>query len=164
MTHPLQVKGAASEKRWQQSQHELFRPLPMSIAFVGISTSGKSSQMLTVANILMPVMERIIIFSHSHRLDTAYLDIKEKLRAKALKRGENPDTHPVVYDNLIHLPKVLNEQRERVQELKDTGTKANIPQLLLILDDMLGEMNHSKALDAVAVSYTHLTLPTNREV
>ena len=141
--HPLEVKGAASEKRWLQSKHELFSPIPISIAFVAISTGGKSSQMLTVANALQPVMDRTVIFSHSHRLDPAYIDLKDRLREKALQRGENPDTHPIAYDNLLHLGRVLQEQRERVQEAKDPGTKGNIPQLLLILDDMLGEMNRN---------------------
>ena len=54
MPHPLDVKGAASEKRWQQSRHDLFQPVPISIAFVAISTGGKTSQMLTVANAILP--------------------------------------------------------------------------------------------------------------
>ena len=36
----------------------------------------------------------------------------------------------------VDLPKVLNEQRERAQEAKDTGQKGNIPQLLLIEIDL----------------------------
>ncbi len=64
MTHPLEVKGAASEKRWLQSKHGLFQPVPISIAFVAITTGGKTNQMLTVANALFPIMERIIRFSH----------------------------------------------------------------------------------------------------
>ncbi len=86
--HPLEVKGAASEKRWLQSKHDLFSPVPTSIAFVAISTAGKTSQMLTVANALLPIMERLVIFSHSHRLDPAYIDLKEKLKEKSLRRGE----------------------------------------------------------------------------
>ena len=121
MPHPLDVKGAASEKRWQQSRHDLFQPVPISIAFVAISTGGKTSQMLTVANAILPIMERVVIFSHSHRLDPAYIDLKDKLSEKSLRRGETPESNPFVYDNLLHLPKVLNAQRERVQEAKDAG-------------------------------------------
>ena len=80
--HPLDVKGGASEKRWQQSRHGLFQSVPISIAFVAISTGGKTSQMLTVANALLPIMERVVIFSHSHRLDPAYIDLKDKLKEK----------------------------------------------------------------------------------
>ena len=98
-THSLEVKGAASEKRWQQSRHDLFQPVPISIAFVAISTGGKTSQMLTVANALLPIMERVVIFSHSHRLDPAYIDLKDRLKEKALKRGETPEAHPFVYDS-----------------------------------------------------------------
>ncbi len=57
--------------------------------------------MLTVANALFPIMERIII-SHSHRLDNAYIDLQERLKQKALQRGENPETEPICYDNLLH--------------------------------------------------------------
>ena len=84
MPHPLDVKGAASEKRWQQSTHDLFQPVPISIAFVAISTGGKTSQMLTVANAILPIMERVVIFSHSHRLDPAYIDLKDKLKELSL--------------------------------------------------------------------------------
>ena len=111
--------------------------------------------MLTVANALMPIMERVVIFSHSHRLDNAFIDIKARLREKALKRGDNPDTHPIAYENLIHLPKVLNEQRERVQELKDTDTEAHIPQLLILVDDMSGDMGHNKSLDLAVTRGRH---------
>lgn len=153
--HPLEVKGAASEKRWLQSKHELFRPTPISIAFCAVTTGGKTSQMLTVVNALLPIMERVVIFSHSHRLDNAYAELKEKLKQKSLQRGETPEAHPFVYDNLIHLPKVLNEQRERVQEAKDTEAKGNIPQLLLVFDDMMGDLGHNKQLDSVVTRGRH---------
>ena len=54
-SHPLAVKGAASEKRWAQpsgAAAQLFSPLPTSIAFIAITTGGKTSQMLTVTNLL----------------------------------------------------------------------------------------------------------------
>ncbi len=155
MPHPLDVKGAASEKRWQQSKHGLFQPVPITIAFVAISTGGKTSQMLTVANAILPIMERVVIFSHSHRLDPAYIDLTDKLKQKTIRRGETPEAHPFVYDSLTHLPRVLSEQRERAQEAKDNNSKAHIPQLLIILDDMLGEMNPSKVLDSVITRGRH---------
>ena len=75
MGHPLEVKGAASEKRWAQpsgAAAQLFSPLPTSIAFIAITTGGKTSQMLHVTNLLFNQMDRIVIFSHSHTLDPAW--------------------------------------------------------------------------------------------
>ena len=58
--HPLAVKGARSEQRYLQPRHERFRPVPTSIAFCAISTGRKTSQMLTVANILYPVKKKYV--------------------------------------------------------------------------------------------------------
>ena len=60
--HPLEVKGAKSETRWAQPRDEIFSPLPTSIAFVAITTGGKTSQMLHVTDRLFNVMDRIVIF------------------------------------------------------------------------------------------------------
>ena len=82
--HPLEVKGAASENRWAQPRDDIFSPLPTSIAFVAITTGGKTSQMLTVANEMFPVMDKVVIFSHSHRLDPAFGELKQNIEAKML--------------------------------------------------------------------------------
>lgn len=84
----------------------------MSIAFVAITTGGKTSQILMVANALFPIMERIIIFSHSHRLDNA--DIPEgKAEAKGpAARRELRGAH--LLRQPLYLPKVLSAQRKRV--------------------------------------------------
>ena len=85
--HSLEVKGAKSETRNAQPRAELFQPVPTSIGFVAISTGGKTSQMLTVADALFPTMDRIVIFSHAHRLDPAWAELKERVEAKMLARG-----------------------------------------------------------------------------
>ncbi len=112
--NPYEVQGAASENRWRQPAAELFGPVPCSVAHVAISTGGKTSQMLTIADALLPVMDRVVFFSHSHRLDPAFGSLKQKIEEKMMQRGENPQTHPYTFDNLQSLPKVLALQRERV--------------------------------------------------
>ena len=79
MPHSLEVKGAASENRWAQPKAELFQPTPISIAFVAQTTGGKTSQMLTVADQLFPIMDKVVIFSHSHRLDPSFQELKSRI-------------------------------------------------------------------------------------
>ena len=74
--HPLEVKGAKSETRWAQPRDELFSPLPTSIAMISITTGGKTSIMLHITDRIFNQMDRIVIFSHSHRLDPAWHDLK----------------------------------------------------------------------------------------
>ena len=92
--HPLEIVPSKSEKRYLQSRHEIFRPTPLSIAFCGISTSGKSSQMTTVANLLFPIMDNIVLISHTHREDPAWGPLKQRNEERQISRGEHPDTHP----------------------------------------------------------------------
>ena len=75
--HPLEVQGAKSEKRFLQPRAEIFRPTPLSVAAVAVSTGGKTSQLLTIANHLYPIMDRIFLFSTSHKLDPAWTDLKD---------------------------------------------------------------------------------------
>ena len=69
--------------------------------------------MLTVANELFPIMDKIVIFSHSHRLDPAFGELKQKIEARMLAKGEDPNLHPYTFENLNALPRVLAEQREK---------------------------------------------------
>ena len=91
--------------------------------------------MLTVANILYPIMDRIVLFSSSHKLDPAWTDLKDKVAARNIARGEHPDTHPFTFTNLVKLDQVIQEQVHRVMEAKETDEK-HIPQMLVILDDI----------------------------
>ena len=115
--HPLEVKGAASEKRWAQpsgAAAQLFAPLPTAIAMISITTGGKTSQMLHVTNLLFNQMDRIVIFSHSHTLDPAWHDLKKRIADKMLRAGMNPDTEKFAFSSFKELPRILSEQRERV--------------------------------------------------
>ena len=74
--------------------------------------------MLTVTDHLFDVMDRIVIFSHSHRLDPAWQSLKERIEARMLAKCEDPNLHPYLFENLKALPRILAEQRERVEEAK----------------------------------------------
>ena len=121
--HPLEVKGAESEKRYKQSKYELFRPSPFSIAIAGISTSGKSSIAIHIANVTFPVFEHIILVSKTHRLDVSWNQLKERIAERNIARGEHPDTHPFVFDSTLALPKIVHEQTMRVREAKESDAK-----------------------------------------
>ena len=152
--HPLEVKGAKSETRWAQPRDKIFSPLPTSIAFIAITTGGKTSQMLHVADRIFNQMDRVVIFSHSHRLDPAWHDLKKRIADKMLKNGENPDVQKFAFESFKELPRILSEQRERVQAGKDRGDK-HLPQLLILAADMLGEMQGNKILSAVVTRGRH---------
>ena len=155
--HPLEVKGAASEKRWAQpsgAAAEIFAPLPTAIAFIAITTGGKTSQMLHVTNLLFNQFDRIVIFSHSHSLDPAWHDLKKRIADKMLKHGQNPDAEKFAFTSFKELPRILSEQRERVQAGKDRGDK-HLPQLLILASDMLGEMQGNKILSSVVTRGRH---------
>ena len=87
--NPYEVTGAAAETRWRQPAADLFGPTPWSCAHVGVSTSGKSSQQITMINAVLPVMDRVVIFSHSispHSstpLDPAWQELRENRREGA---------------------------------------------------------------------------------
>ena len=104
--------------------------------------------MTTVANLLFPIMDNIVLISHTHREAPAWGTLKSRIEERQISRGEHPDTHPFVFENLTQLPAIIALQRERVREDKENNAP-HVRQLRLVLDDMLGDMNHSKILDAV---------------
>ena len=147
-THPLAVKGTKSEDRWAQTKHEIWQPLPCKQITVSVSGSGKSSVILAAVNALFDHFDFFAVYSHSHTLDPAYGELKDRIREKYLRTGIDPELHPCFFDNLESLPKVMAAQRDRVQELKDADPPVTrLPQLCVIIDDMLHETAHSKVLD-----------------
>ena len=85
--NPYDVQGAASENRWRQPAAELFGPTPCSVAHVAISTGGKTSQMLCIADSLLPVMDRVVIFhiltASIQRLEPSSTKSKTRWRREA---------------------------------------------------------------------------------
>ena len=146
--HPLAVKGTKSENRWSQSRHEIWSPLPVKQITCSVSGAGKSSVIQAAVNALFDHFDYFAVYSHSHTLDPSYGDLKDKIRAKYLRTGIDPELNPVFFDNLEGLPRVLAAQRDRVQEQKDADPPVRrLVQLCCVVDDMLHETAHSKVLD-----------------
>ena len=135
--HPLSVKGSKSENRWSQTRHEIFSPLPCKVIAVAPSGGGKSSLLLTFANAVFENMDYWAIFSRSHMLDPALQDLKERIRERYKQRGVDEQSTPFLFENLDSLTRVLAEQKQRVQELKDAETPVTrLPQLFVMIDDI----------------------------
>ena len=72
--------------------------------------------MIHIANLLFPVMDRVFLFSHSHKLDPSWTDLKEREARRKISRGEHPDTHPHTFTSLQKLDQIVQEQVSRVME------------------------------------------------
>ena len=146
--HPLTVTGSANETRYANTKHEIWQPLPCKMITVSVSGSGKTSVLLAAIGAVFEQMDYFAIFSHSHTLDVAWGDLKDKIREKYMRTGIDPERNPCWFDNLTSLDRVLAQQRDRVQELKDAEPPVSkLPQLLVVVDDALGETMYNKSLD-----------------
>ena len=165
--HPLSVRGSKSENRWSQTRHEIFSPLPCKVIAVAPSGGGKSSLLLTFANAVFENMDYWAIFSRSHMLDPALQDLKERIRERYKKRGVDEQSTPFLFENLDSLTRVLAEQKQRVQELKEAEPPVTrLPQLFVMIDDIgLEATRFSRVLDnAFANSRHYRRLPTGAPI
>ena len=70
-------------------------------------------------------------------LDPALQDLKERIRERYKKRGVDEQSTPFLCGNLDSLTRVLAEQKQRVQELKEAETPVTrLPQLFVMIDDI----------------------------
>ena len=156
-SHPLEVKGSRSENRWSQTRHEIFSPLPIKLIACAPSGAGKSSVCLTVANAIFENMDYFAIFSRTHMLDPALQDLKARIRERYKQRGVGENVHPFLFENLDSLARVVSEQKQRVQELKDANPPVTrLPQALILIDDIgLEATRYSRVLDNLFASGRH---------
>ena len=155
--HPLSVKGSKSENRWSQTRHEIFSPLPCKVIAVAPSGGGKSSLLLTFANAVFENMDYWAIFSRPHMLDPALQDLKARIRERYKKRGVDEQSTPFLFENLDSLTRVLAEQKQRVQELKEAEPPVTrLPQLFVMIDDIgLEATRFSRVLDNAFANSRH---------
>ena len=151
--HPLHVTGSASENRWSQSKHELFK-LPLKLLTISPSGSGKSSVLLAVAKILFEHMTYWAIFSRSHDLDPAWRELVAQIRQRYKEQGLE---ETFLYSDLGDLQKVLATQRQRIADLKERDPPVTrLPMLCVICDDVaLEQTRHSSVLDNAFASSRH---------
>ena len=111
----IPVRGSKSENRWSQTKHEIFQPLPIKQLTVSPSGFGKTTVLLAAAEALFEHMDYWAIFSKSHMLDPAWKELIQKIRALYHQRGIDESEHPFLFENLEHLGKVLQTQKQQIK-------------------------------------------------
>ena len=134
-----------------------FSLLPCKVIAVAPSCGGKSSLLLTFANAVFENKDYWAIFSRSHMLDPALQDLKARIRERYKKRGVDEQSTPFLFENLDSLTRVLAEQKQRVQELKEAEPPVTrLPQLFVMIDDIgLEATRFSRVLDNAFANSRH---------
>ena len=118
------------EKKWAYSQPpEPFPPCPSRGCFLGPSGSGKTTTLISM--MLGPyknAFDGIYVFSPSVEIDSAWDPVKE--HAKHLK-GHGFFSE---WDEKA-MWAILNEQRDKIKDLKRQKTTKPLPQVLVVIDD-----------------------------
>jgi hypothetical protein len=120
--------------RWKQPRHPFPETPGANGAFLGPSGSGKSYALTSlVLTEYKRVFAEIHVFSPSHGLDSIW-DAVEK-HAKGLETPEFKSSFHDRWDEEA-LGEILKKQRERVTRLKLQKSQDELPQILVILDDL----------------------------
>ena len=160
--HPLEVKPLSSNARFKQSRYDIFNPLPCKAYYVSSSGGGKSSSAISAIEVLMPLFSNYAVFSHTIRVDPSFdgLLSKIKRRLESLDVDTEDPENEYRFENLSELPRVMNKQQQVIKEERDMG-KAPLSQMLIYIDDMLGDLRFNKHLDALfSLSLIHISEPT----
>jgi len=107
-----------------------------------------------------PIYSSIHVYSPSVFIDSAW-DVVVKY-AKTLDTEENKSTFHDGWDE-ASLMEIIGKQREKIKELKLTKTKKNLPQILVIIDDMADTGVMHQATNIIATCFTrgrHLLIST----
>ena len=85
------------------------------------------------------------------------LDLKERIRERYKQRGVDEQNTPFLFENLEALTRVLAEQKQRIQDLKDADPPVTrLPQLMVIIDDIgLESTRFSRVLDNAFANSRH---------
>jgi hypothetical protein len=121
------------EIKWQFKQpkggDDVFPRCPSSGCFLGPSGTGKSTTL--IAMLLGPyrgVFEQIHIFSPSVHIDSAWNPVKE------FAQHLEGSTFHSEWDEQA-LKDILEQQKERIRQLKEAKTRKPLPQCFICLDD-----------------------------
>lgn len=137
--HPLTVRPQVDQKkRYRQPKFSQLGPTPMRMALISPTGFGKTSAGLTAANALIPIMDRIHVFSGTIDADPSLAkfktDIKAMLRAKGVDYGDKLEEP--FHSSLADLDLQLQEAAKRSKEAADLGGTS---QTLFFIDDLLQE-------------------------
>ena len=135
------------EKSWNWRQPpDPFPPCPgCSGAFVAKTASGKTTTLISmVIGPYRKVFDAIYVVSPSVNIDSAWDPVKDF--AKGLKSAEFLED----FDE-ARILEILDEQRQKIHELKLAKSKKPLPQCLFILDDVSDrpEILHSQRAGSI---------------
>ena len=155
--HPLDIVPLSSEKRFRQSKHEVFNPLPIKAYYCAPSSGGKSSAAIQAINALWDCWDKVVVFAATVEVDPAFDALVEKAKKLLLKKGHDPDDpdNEVAFESLDDLPRVLNLQAQKIKEERSLGRKT-LSQLCILIDDHLGSLRHDRHLDALFSRGRHI--------
>ena len=88
--HPLDIVPLSSEKRFKQSKHEVFNPLPIKEHFCAPSSGGKSSAAIQAINALWDCWDKVVAFAATVEVDPAFDALVEKAKRLLVKKGGRP--------------------------------------------------------------------------
>ena len=159
--HPLEVKPLSSNARFKQSRFEIVNPLPVKAYYVASSGGGKSSAAISLIENLLPLFSNFAVFSHTIKVDPSFdgLLAKIKRRLQSLDVDTEDPENEYRFENLGELPRVMNKQQQVIKEEREMG-KAPLSQMLVYIDDMLGDLRFNKHLDALFSRGRHLGIST----
>ena len=90
-SHPLDIVPLSIEKRFKQSKHEVFNPLPIKAYYCAPSSGGKSSAAIQAINALWDCWDKVVVFAATVEVDPAFDSLKEKAKKLLVKKGEDSD-------------------------------------------------------------------------
>jgi hypothetical protein len=120
--------------KWKQPRHPFPECPGANGAFLGPSGSGKSYALTSLLlTEYTKIFNEIHIFSPSYGLDNIWDDVEK--HAKGLETAEFKSTFHDRWDEEA-LSEILKKQRDRVTRLKQQKSQAELPQILVCLDDL----------------------------
>ena len=93
---------------------------------VSPSGFGKTSVILAAADALFDHMDYWAIFSKSHMLDPAWQELIARIRALYRQRRIDESEPPFLFENMDHLSKVLQPQKQREIYQESSFAKKNL--------------------------------------
>ena len=141
--HPLTVRPTVVQtKRYRQPSHSQLGPLPARYCFAAASGSGKTEAALTAARALLPVMDRVHLFSGSIEHDPALEPFKALVKEHLRKRAVSFDEEEPFHSSLKDLDVQISEAAKRSKEAEAHGGGF---QTLFFIDDLLSQYRGAAA-------------------
>ena len=152
-----EIKPVKNQKyTCKQSKYDNVDELPMRIALVGPSQSGKTTLITNmILNIYRGCFERIYIFSASINIDASWKPVKDYIENEL---NINTQKEKVFFEDndFDNLNQIINNQKHVIEYLKHRNIK-QLYNILIVFDDMLdsGSMKHNSLLTSLYVRGRH---------